>query len=337
MLLTVAVCAGGYPGMSINRRQIIAGIAGLGASTAIPALAQTIRRQSQDPWAQVDPYADPRNGQSPYGTAAPPAGQSANPPKGAVGQDLYRVEDPDENLGGVSEAEEIEMGRQGLIQALNDPEEARPLGEPRLQAALQNLVSSVARHSLRPNLPWKAVLLNDISLNAAAFMGGFMVYNVGAIRETASFEEFLSIVAHEMGHVEHRHQLRKGMFMNAVNTHLEAGGNIAKGAPSAGVFGRGAEKAGYVGMLLKTYSRNAEYEADENSMKLISRMGGNPFAAVRMLEKLGRHSSSLPLWLRTHPLSEDRIAQAKNVAASLPAVSTVLTSPHWDLLKSALS
>jgi predicted Zn-dependent protease len=75
------------------------------------------------------------------------------------------------------------------------------------------------------------------------------------------------------------------------------------------------------------YSRAQEYEADDLGLSYLRAAGYDPYAASDMLDALGRNEAfeartrghdearSIPEWARTHPLTQNRIARARDAAA----------------------
>ena len=130
----------------------------------------------------------------------------------------------------------------------------------------------------------------------------------------ASDEELAYVVGHELGHVTARHGAQR-MSQQAV---ISAVGSLAQGAmksdTSAALFSVAYGLGSEYGVILP-YSRQNEYEADDLGSLYAARAGYNPDGGISMLQKLKTlsGSSSMPEWLSTHPLDDNRIAKIKEL------------------------
>ena len=64
---------------------------------------------------------------------------------------------------------------------------------------------TLARQSERPNLPWTFVVLDTDGVNAFASPGGIVHITRGALGLIKSEAELAGVLAHEIGHVAHKH------------------------------------------------------------------------------------------------------------------------------------
>jgi predicted Zn-dependent protease len=104
----------------------------------------------------------------------------------------------------ISEAQEIEMGRQVAEDA------ARQMGlvdDPALQAYVERLGMAMARASERPNLPWSFRVVDDPTPNAFAAPGGYIFVTRGLLGLMRNEAELMSVLGHEIGHVTARHSV----------------------------------------------------------------------------------------------------------------------------------
>jgi predicted Zn-dependent protease len=101
-------------------------------------------------------------------------------------------------LSFVSEAQEIQMGRQA------DPAATAQFGGLYPDQALQDYVTdlgmSIARVSERPNLPWSFKLVDHELINAFALPGGYIYLTRGILANMNSEAELVGVLAHEVGH-----------------------------------------------------------------------------------------------------------------------------------------
>ena len=104
----------------------------------------------------------------------------------------------------VSEAQEIEMGRQAAQQV------AQTLGfieDDGLQALVQRVGTRLAADSERPSLPWEFHVVDDATPNAFALPGGFIYVTRGMVTLMTSEAQLASVLGHEIGHVTARHSV----------------------------------------------------------------------------------------------------------------------------------
>jgi Zn-dependent protease with chaperone function len=128
-------------------------------------------------------------------------------------------------------------------------------------------------------------------------------------------DQVLAVLAHELGHVEHRHGLRNllqssmtGLLALVVWGDASAVASVAASIPTA--------------MVHAGYSRQAEREADVYAFDLLKRTGRSPerFAeAILLLE--ARHTSKMDGersagsdYFSTHPDSTQRAKEARAAA-----------------------
>ena len=125
-------------------------------------------------------------------------------------------------------------------------------------------------------------------------------------------EAIIGVLAHEIGHVEHDHTLRR---------LYQAAGVTALVMLVAGDIGQAAEDLLVQGTALLTlsYSREQESDADRYSVNLMHASGRDPMAIVRFLEllrdKLGDRSDSD--FFSTHPATVERIEETRRLAQEI--------------------
>jgi predicted Zn-dependent protease len=169
---------------------------------------------------------------------------------------------------------------------------------------------------------YRFTTLNSAVENAFAVPGGYVYITrqlMGIMNDEA---ELAFVVGHETGHIAaNHHQRRKsaqqssavwgvlGAVLGAVVGNNAFGGLISQ---SAQQFSK---------MRLLSFSRDQEYQADVLGIRYLTAAGYDPNAGATMLGQLtrvaalearlqGNRSRSTPEWASTHPLSENRMAQA---------------------------
>lgn len=167
--------------------------------------------------------------------------------------------------------------------------------------------------------------MRDPSINAFALPGGFIGVNTGLLLAAESESELAAVLAHEFAHVTQRHiarligvqQQQAIPAMVAIAAAILLGGSrpdLASGAAAA-------VQAGTIQSQL-SYTRDFEREADRIGMQTLANAGFDARAMGAFFDKLQRRTrlgddGSVPSYLRTHPVTSERIADVEGRAATL--------------------
>jgi predicted Zn-dependent protease len=168
--------------------------------------------------------------------------------------------------------------------------------------------------------------VRDNSINAFAMPGGFVGVNTGLLALCDNESELASVLAHEISHVTQRHiarQLAQQQEMQLPTmAALAAAILLGRSRPDLAV-GAAAAVQGVNVQSQIAYTREYEREADRIGFQRLVAAGFDPQGMSEFFEKLQRYTrisddSSYPTFLRDHPLTPERIADAENRAAKLP-------------------
>jgi predicted Zn-dependent protease len=180
---------------------------------------------------------------------------------------------------------------------------------------LNYLGQSLARVSDRPELfgDYRFQILDSSEINAFATPSGLVFITRGMLRLADTEAEVAAILAHEIGHIEHRHGL-KAIRTSRINTALTSVAlTSAKVASDDEVEQLTETFEGSINDITSTlvnsgYSRGAEREADKSAVEILRRVGYDPWALVRVLEEMDKRiDPDGPGFAKTHPDPEDRI------------------------------
>ncbi len=198
--------------------------------------------------------------------------------------------------------------------------------DPLLSEYIQSLGLRLVAASENPTQRFRFFLIQDSSINAFAVPGGFIGVNTGLLLAVHSEAELASVLAHETAHITQRHIPR--LIAESERVSLPAMAAILASILIAGSGRQGGE----AGIALTTaalaqrglnYTRTFEEEADRVGIGILARGGFDPGAMPSFFERLqnlNRHNdTSLPEFLRTHPVTSNRIADARNLATRHPA------------------
>jgi beta-barrel assembly-enhancing protease len=222
---------------------------------------------------------------------------------------------------------ERRFGEQIMRQIRADP---AYVDDPVLQDYLQSLwrplvAQARERGDIAPDtdatFAWEAFLLRDRSVNAFALPGGFVGVHLGMIAITASRDELASVLAHELSHLTQRHIVRGAVNSQRASLISIAALILGVLAASRGGSTDAANAAITGGQAAATqqqlnFSRDMEREADRIGFGVFEGAGFAPSGMAAMFEKLQSASrlndgNNFP-YLRTHPLTVDRIAEARS-------------------------
>ncbi|WP_371817429.1 M48 family metalloprotease [Polynucleobacter sp. AP-Nino-20-G2] len=166
--------------------------------------------------------------------------------------------------------------------------------------------------------------VKDSSINAFALPGGFIGFHTGLLTSAESDSEVASVMGHETGHVLQRHLARQ-MDQQTTNTMIALAGMIlgalaaSRNPGAASGLMQGGQALAVNNQL--SYSRDAEREADRIGFQILAASGydvnGAPGFFQRLQKATGIMDNGVPSYVRTHPLTTDRIADMQDRARNI--------------------
>jgi beta-barrel assembly-enhancing protease len=227
----------------------------------------------------------------------------------------------------LSVSAERRLGDQIMREARRDPD---LLDDPVLQEYLLSIFNPLVQSARQLGhvdadidraFAWEAFLVRDRSVNAFALPGGYIGVHLGLIAITNTSDQLASVLAHEITHVTQRHIARSiapqqrasilaiaGLILGLIAASRSNNVDVA----NAAIYG--SQGAAIQGQL--NYSRDIEREADRVGFAVLSAAGFAPTGMASMFERLDNASrlndnNSFP-YLRSHPLTSDRISEARS-------------------------
>ncbi len=174
-------------------------------------------------------------------------------------------------------------------------------------------------------------VVRDDSINAFALPGGHIGVHSALILLTQNESELAGVIGHEIAHILQHHAARtlhgqRGVQLTSLAALALAvlaargGGNQGGQITEAAVATAGAMQI----QNQLNYTRDHEREADRVGLGLLERAGFAPRAMVSFFERLLRANrlnefKGAPAYLRTHPLTTERIADMQDRVENLPA------------------
>lgn len=186
-----------------------------------------------------------------------------------------------------------------------------PVQSQVLQSYVNLVGTAVAMNSPRPNIPYRFVVIESPVQNAFACPGGIIFVTSALVKIMNTEAQLAGILAHEVGHVAHRHALKsiqRAQFFSGVGQITAATMKGDKGAQFESMIGDLQNV-----LFDKGLDQNMEYEADATAMETAYRTGYNPVGIMEVLVELKRIEASTPnkkgSWFSTHPPLSSRIAK----------------------------
>ncbi len=203
--------------------------------------------------------------------------------------------------------------------------EATYLDDAEVSGYLNRLGMRLVAQSGEARQDFEFFVLRDPTLNAFAMPGGYIGVHTGLITAAQSESELASVIAHEISHVTQRHLARMmGKQNQAQMLSMLAMAVAVLAARSNSELATGALMAGQaVGLQSQlNYSRDFEREADRLGINLLEKSGYDIRDMGTFFERLqnyGRlYENNAPGYLRTHPLTTERIADMGNRISQRP-------------------
>jgi Zn-dependent protease with chaperone function len=195
--------------------------------------------------------------------------------------------------------------------------------EPAGRAALMRLVAKLETAAALP-VQLSVDVVRRSEPNAFALPGGHVYVYQGLIDAAQVPDELAGVLAHEIGHVAHR---------DGTRTVLEAAGlSFMFGMMLGDFVGGGAVVIAARTVVRSSYSRQVEAAADNYSVGLMSKVGGDQRALATILARIASDKNQGPKILSDHPETKDRIV-AINALATAGTTTPLLGAADWAALK----
>ena len=179
----------------------------------------------------------------------------------------------------------------------------------RAQAVFSRLIEN---SDVRP-LPYELFLIDLPDPNALALPGGGVGVTEGLLEQVESEAGLAMVLAHELGHQEYRHSLKRIGRTLVWNTLL----NVLLGGVDVSALELGLR------LSESGYGREQERDADEFGMRLVHEVYGHTGGALEFFELVQNEADQgEPEWtefMSTHPLTAQRIADLKELQRELEA------------------
>ncbi|MFN9028890.1 MAG: M48 family metallopeptidase [Betaproteobacteria bacterium] len=216
----------------------------------------------------------------------------------------------------LSPSNERKLGEAIMRQVVRDPSY---LADPDANEYINALGYQLVAASASRHIDFNFFVVRDPMLNAFALPGGFIGVHTGLILTAQSESELASVLGHEIGHVEQRHIARmlsrqKESTAVAIGALLLALLAARSSSSSSSDLAQAAILGGQAAALQQqlNFSREAEREADRVGFQILVDAGFDARAMAtffgRMQQGTRLYEGAAPAYLRTHPLTVERIS-----------------------------
>jgi predicted Zn-dependent protease len=214
--------------------------------------------------------------------------------------------------------------------------------DPEINDYLDRLGRRLVEASANPTGDFHFFAIRDTTINAFAMFGGFIGMNTGTILAAQSESELAGVIAHEIAHVTQNHLARQ-ISREKQNTipsliAMAVGILAARSNSSVAVGTITSVQAGIVQAQL-AYTRDFEREADRLGYQSLEKAGFDVQSMgdfFERLQKAGRvYENNAPVYLRSHPLTVERISDMQN-RAQASSYRQVVSSLDFHLVRAKL-
>lgn len=249
------------------------------------------------------------------------------------------------DLGDASEAvlsplQERRFGEAIMRQIRSSPEF---MDDPEVTDYLSRIGFTLVANSPDPGGHFEFFAIDSMVVNAFALPGGFIGVHSGLILIAQSESELVGVIGHETAHVTQRHIAR--MLASQKKTGLASLAAIAVAILAASSSPELAQAAIIAAQAVPiqsqlNYSRDHEREADRIGLQIVQKSHYDVHAIPMFFERLQRASrvyegGGAPSYLRTHPMTFERIADIQNRTRDIP-FRQVPDSLEFQLIRARL-
>ena len=241
----------------------------------------------------------------------------------------------------LSKSEESRIG-QAIMRSIRAS--GKLVEDPQITEYVNEIGHQVASYANDGEYSFTFFVVNDPNINAFALPGGYIGVHTGLLEATRSEDELAGVLAHEIAHVTQRHIARAvhaNQRQSLLSTAIMLGAILAGAAGGSGDAMQGAIAVaqGTAVQQQINFTRSNEYEADRVGITALADAGFDPNGMASFFEVISRDTrpveSRMPEFLRTHPVSSARIAEAQARARDYDVTPRVDTT-NYGIAKARL-
>lgn len=244
---------------------------------------------------------------------------------GSAGAEDIRLPDMGSPADAIlSKSEEQRFGRAIMAQIRRS---GQVVEDPLMTEYINEIGRRIAAQTNDGSHSFEFFVIEDPRINAFALPGGYIGVHTGLIEASRNEDELAGVLAHEVAHVTQRHiarALHANQRQSLLTTALMLGAIVAGVAGDSDALQAGIAVAqGTAAQSQINFTRSNEFEADRIGIKALYDAGYDPHGMASFFEVVSRQAPAspelrAPEFLRTHPVTTDRIAEARNRAQAYP-------------------
>lgn len=222
----------------------------------------------------------------------------------------------------ISPLVEKKVGEQIFNDIRRDPDY---LNDPEVTDYLERLGGRLTAASPDPAFGYTFFAIKDPTINAFATFGGYVAVNTGLLTAAQTESELAGVLAHEISHVT-QHHLARGIAkekQNSIAAMITMALAMLAARSNSQVAGAAmaSAQAGAIQSSL-AFSREFEREADRIGFQTLQKAGFDPHGMADFFARLQKatrlYENNAPVYLRTHPLTVERISDMQNRVQNVP-------------------
>jgi predicted Zn-dependent protease len=221
----------------------------------------------------------------------------------------------------LSKSREAQLGRGVMLQLRNA---GVVVDDPQLTEYIGSLGGQISSHANNGDFNFHFFFVKDNEINAFALPGGFVGVNSGLLLATNNENELAGVLAHEISHVTQRH-IARAMYDNERTSIVSMAAMLlgaAANVPGDAISGVVMGAQGMAQQHQINFTRSNEAEADRVGMDVLSSAGFDPNGMASFFDEIqkryGSQEARVPALLQSHPVTSERIAEARSRARQLP-------------------
>ena len=239
----------------------------------------------------------------------------------SAGDDYHLPEIGDSSGSILTPAQEQRLGQAFMRSVRNH---FPVVSDPLIADYIQSLGDKLASNSSAAGQKFSFFLINDPVVNAFAGPAGHIGVFSGLVLTTETESELASVIAHEIAHVSQKHLLRTfddASRMNLPMAAISLAAILVGGGSDLGAAAAMGLQAGMIQHQIN-FTRANEHEADRIGINTMADASFDPRAMPVFFERMGRatrfYGTTLPEFLRTHPVTATRVADSRGRAETYP-------------------
>jgi len=234
---------------------------------------------------------------------------------------IFSIED--DKMLGLATSQQIEADTSGF-------NVLEPVDFPTAYSHLQRIIDTILNTGnvrYKDEFEWRTrIIKDDSTLNAFATPGGYIYVFTGLIHYLDSEDQLAGVIGHEIAHADRRHstdQLSKQYAITTVGSTLLGDENTLANIASS--------------LLTLSFSRTAESEADEFSVRYLCPTAYNAAGGAGFFEKIeASGGATVPEFLSTHPDPSNRIPAFYEFQTALGCTGTATNDALYQDFKNNL-